>query len=247
MNLQAPFQASDLEELDARLLSRAERVVPMYDVARGDTAPGVLGLRHDVDDNAGSLVTAMHMAEWEFERGYSSTYFLLHGSHYWGEEMLIAAERLEELGHEVGLHVNAIAEALRTGRDPRAILREAVDELRTAARVVGVVAHGDNLCHEVFFVNDEMFVESRRPNCGDPMRTLQWGSNSVKLHPVPRGDYGFEYDPNWLHRGNYVSESGGKWSQEFDRVVGVFEQRSGQLHMLVHPDWWAQAFVEVTV
>lgn len=216
----------------------------MYDVARGDTSPGVIGLRHDVDDNQGSLDTALRMAEWEFEHGYSSTYYLLHGSYYWGEEMLICAEHLEGLGHEVGLHVNAIAEALRTGRDPRAILREAIDELRTAVRVVGVVAHGDPLCHEVFFVNDEMFVESPRPNCGDAQRTLQWGGQSVKLHPVPCGDYGIEYQANWLSRGDYLSDSGGKWSQPFDVVAAAFPGQ-GQLHMLVHPDWWAEAFAGV--
>lgn len=247
MNPTAPFTASDLLELHTSLLSQADRVVPMHDVARGDTGPGVIGLRHDVDDNPGSLDTAMHMAQWEFEHGYSSTYFLLHGSYYWGEDMLVKAEQLEELGHEVGLHVNAIAEALRTNRDPRAILREAIDELRTAVRVVGAVAHGDNLCHEAFFVNDEMFAESARPNCGDPTRTIQWGGSRVKLHPVSRADFGIEYDPNWLSRGNYVSDSGGRWSQPFDKVVDGFSQRTGQLHMLVHPDWWAQAFVEVAV
>lgn len=245
MNLSAPFTASDLEELDARLYSQAERVVPMYDIHRGDTGPRVLGLRHDVDDNTGSLDTALRMAEWEFERGYSSTYFLLHGSHYWNEEMLICAEHIQELGHEVGLHVNAVAEALRTDRDPRAILREAIDELRTAVRVVGVVAHGDNLCHEAFFVNDEMFIESRRPNCGADNRTLRWNGHTVKLHPVSRADYGIEYDANWLSRGDYLSDSGGKWSQFFDGVCERFGE--GQLHMLVHPDWWSEAFVEVAV
>lgn len=216
----------------------------MYDVARGDTSAGVIGLRHDVDDNAGSLDTAMRLAEWEFERGYSSTYFLLHGSYYWGEEMLMQAERLEELGHEVGLHINGIAEALRTNRDPRAIVREAVDYLRTAVRVVGCVAHGDPLCHKAFFVNDEMFTESRRPNCGDSTRTISFEGARVKLHPVSRADFGFEYDPNWLSRGNYVSDSGGQWSQPFDEIV--FPD-TGQLHMLVHPDWWSEAFVEVAV
>ena len=66
------------------------------------------------------------MAAWEFEHGYSSTYFLLHGSHYWDEDMLCRAPLFEELGHEVGIHVNAIAEALRTHRDPHVILTDAL-------------------------------------------------------------------------------------------------------------------------
>lgn len=218
----------------------------MYDIHKGDSGADVLGLRHDVDDNAGSLQTALRLAEWEFSHGYSSTYYLLHDSHYWGEEMLMAAEQMEELGHEVGIHVNAIAEALRQQRDPRAILREAVDYLRTAVRVVGAVAHGDELCHKAHFVNDEMFLESPRPDCGARDRAVVHNTRSVKLNPVSMWDFGIEYLANWLPRGDYISDSGGKWSQPFERVVSGFGER-GQLHMLVHPDWWSEAFVEVTV
>lgn len=248
MRPQAPFRASDLEELDARLLSRAERVVPMYDVARGDTGAGVIGLRHDVDDNQGSLDTALAMARWEFARGYSSTYFLLHGSYYWGEQALNAAEEFEELGHEVGIHVNAIAEALRTQSDPHVVLAEALAYLRNSARVVGCVAHGDPLCRRkdesVVFVNDELFSESPRPGIGPATRTLVFKGRRMRLAPIPRSTYGLEYDANWLSRGNYVSDSGGRWSQPFERVVSGFPG-DGQLHVLVHPDWWSEAFVEV--
>ena len=248
MNEHAPFTASDLEELDARLLSKAARVVPMYDVARGDTAANVIGLRHDVDDNAGSLDTALALAQWEFEHGYSSTFYLLHGSHYWGDEAFVAAEKLDELGHEVGIHVNAIAEALRDERDPHVVLDEALTELRSAVRVVGCVAHGDPLCRRqdgtVRFVNDEMFSESPRPDVGEATRTISYNGYKLRLAPIPRGVYGLEYDPNWLSRGDYLSDSGGRWSQSWGDVCDSWPDR-GQLHVLVHPDWWACPFVGV--
>jgi hypothetical protein len=238
------FTATDLVELDAKLLSRAERVVPMRDVFKGDTAPNVIGLRHDVDDNPGSFDTALHMAEWEFEHGYSSTYFLLHGSHYW--PMLIEVPRFEELGHEVGIHVNAIAEGLRLRCDPHVILGEAISELRaTGVRVVGCVAHGDALCHRARFVNDEMFTETPRPGYGAPDRLIEHEGVMCSLQPMSRQKYGLEYDANWLSRGEYLSDSGGQWSQPFEDVAGRFGQ--GQLHMLIHPDWWAEAFAPVTV
>lgn len=249
MNPSAPFLASDLEELDARLLSRAERVVPMHDVARGDTGPRVVGLRHDVDDNPGSLATAIQLARWEFERGYSSTYYLLHGSHYWCDVMLGVAEEMEELGHEVGIHVNAIAEALRHNSDPHAILADALAYLRTAVRVVGCVAHGDELCREngrLRFVNDEIFSESPRPEVGAQTRTITHNGVSLRLAPIPRATYGLEYDANWLSRGDYLSDSGGEWSQPFEEVAARWPGH-GQLHMLVHSDWWSEAFVEVVV
>lgn len=245
MKTESPFHASDLEELDARLYSRAARVVPMRDIAKGDIGHRVIGLRHDVDDNEGSFDTALRMAEWEFEHGYSSTYYLLHGAHYWNEEMLCRAPQFEELGHEVGIHVNALAEALRQDRDPHMILVEAVAELRTAVTVRGCVAHGDSLCHAAMFVNDEMFAECRRPSMGDHRRTLEHDGVRIPIRPVSRDVYDLEYDANWLSRGNYLSDSGGRWSQPFDDVVAAFG--NGQLHMLVHPDWWAEGFAEVAV
>lgn len=246
MRPQAPFRADDLAELDSALLSQAERVVPMRDVFKGDRGPRVIGLRHDVDDNPGSFETALRIAEWEFERGYSSTYFLLHGSHYWNEEWLGAVPQFEELGHEVGIHVNAIAEAFRQRRDPHAILNESITQLReTGVRVVGSVAHGDALCHVARFVNDEMFQESPRPDYGAPDRLITHDGVVCPLVPISRKNYGLEYDANWLPRGDYLSDSGGRWSQEFAWVAARFGE--SQLHVLQHPDWWAEAFVPEVV
>lgn len=219
----------------------------MRDVFKGDTGPRVIGLRHDVDDNVGSFDTALRMAEWECEHGYSSTYFLLHDSHYWTEGMLAWVPRFEELGHEVGIHVNAIAEALRQRRDPHDILACALGELReTGVRVVGCVAHGDQpICREANFVNDELFVESRRPKMGHHERLVEWEGVICPLQPVKREVYGLEYDPNWLSRGEYLSDSGGVWSKPFEGVVERFG--CGQLHVLQHSDWWREAFAPVEV
>ena len=248
MSSRKPFGASDLEELDACLFSRAARVVPMRDVFKGDRASDVIALRHDVDDNPGSLDTALRMAEWEFDHGYSSTYYLLHGSHYWGEECFVAAERLVELGHEVGLHNNAIAEAFRQKRDPLTILAEALAELRASVPVYGVVAHGDDLCYidkvlgTLRFVNDEVFSESPRPNLGAASRIVYRGDVAVVIEPVPRHEFGIEYDAAWLPRDNYLSDSWGLWSQPLEAVAEAFGR--GQLHVLQHPDWWSHAFME---
>jgi hypothetical protein len=237
-----PFQYADLEELHTELFSRADRVVPMRDIHKGDTDANVIGLRHDVDDNIGSFWAALRMAEWEFEHGYSSTYFLLHGSHYWGPEMFEQVPQFEELGHEVGIHVNALAESLRIRQDPHAILAEALSELRASGvRVAGCVAHGDPLCHSSHFVNDELFTESRRESYGPADRMLVHERVAVHIAPMSRRAYQLEYDANWLRRGDYISDSGGQWSQSFSEVCAAWPER-GQLHLLIHPDWWVDAF-----
>lgn len=240
------FDRRDLEQLDELLYSRAARVVPMRDIWKGDIGHRVIGLRHDVDDNHGSFETALRMAEWEMQHGYSSTYYLLHGASYWNR--IHEAVVFEELGHEVGLHVNGIAEGLRQKRDPAQIVREALGELREFVRVEGCVAHGDELCRGedglLRFVNDEMFLESPRPLCGDPCRIITVGDVALPLSPVSRVEMGLLYDATWLPRGLYLSDSGGRWSRPPSRIAEQFGE--AQLHMLVHPDWWAGAFVGVT-
>jgi hypothetical protein len=248
VNLTAPFTPADLDELD-QFFSEADRVVPMRDVFMGDRGDRVIGLRHDVDDNPGSFATALKMAQWEFDHGYSSTYFLLHGSYYW-DEALTMAGWFEELGHEVGIHVNAVAEALRTKRAPHLILARALHELRNAGvRINGAVAHGDPLCHRANFVNDEMFLECARPSYGAPDRLVEYGGVVCPLEPLSMSVFELDYDANRLPRGDYISDSGGRWNphpDSFDRAVGNWSQ-AGQLHMLVHPDWWGEAFVPVEV
>jgi hypothetical protein len=242
------FTAMELAELDARLYSQADRVVPMRDVWKGDTGPRVLALRHDVDDNRDSFETALRMAEWERDHGYSSTYFLLHGASYWTPENLVRALAFEELGHEVGIHVNAIAVALRERRSPEWILLEALGDLRSVGlRIDGCVAHGDELCGDGFggvrFVNDEMFVECARPAVGPPVRDITHKGTTVRIEPQPLSDFHLGYDANWLPRARYLSDSGSMWRGSFDEVVEWFG--TGQLHMNVHSDWWSKAFVAV--
>ena len=65
---------------------------------------GDLILRHDVDL---SLDAALRMAELEAEEGAAATYFLMTESVFYNlasSEGRAALERLEELGHRVGLH-----------------------------------------------------------------------------------------------------------------------------------------------
>lgn len=247
MRTHAPFQASDLEELDARLLSRADAVVSIAESIGASV--WTVGMRHDVDN---VLEPAVAMAEWEAERSYAATYFILHSAPYWSDKdaLRTALERIAAGGHEIGFHTNALAEALRTGRDPAEIVHEAVDELRSYGyEVRGVVAHGDPLCHEVpgGFVNDELFAECVRPSYGLPERTLSWNGVEVPIRRRSWAEFGFRYDPNWLSRALEFSDSGGQWHSNFDDVVAAFPYPNGQVQILAHPCWWAEAFVEESV
>lgn len=235
----------DLQVLDDVVLSNARAVVSMLEVHEGAREEDVIGLRHDVDDNPGALPTAVNIARWEAERGYRATFYMLHTAPYWEDERQLrsALDEIAGYGHEIGIHANAIAEGLRGRGDPHLILEEAIGRLRSFGHPVrGVVAHGDPLCRdrngEVWFVNDEQFLECVRPEMGDPHRLLGNGKTTVRLDPRPLADFGLVYEAYRVPRVRYLSDSGGRWNIDpAEAAVG-----QGQLHILWHPDWWADAF-----
>ena len=265
MRPEQPFQPDDLADLDGRLLSRAHAVVAIRDLANGNRHRDVIGLRHDVDNHPEALPCALSFARWEAERGYRSSYYLLHSADYFRSPGFeAAAAELATIGHEVGIHTNAIAEALRTGRDPDEILDEAVDRLRGFGHaVVGVVGHGDQLCRVAGFANDEHFVECARPSNGAPDRTLTVDKRrSLTLAPRPLARFGLRYEAvraaQATSAGAYTNtDSNGRWHFPFEDTVAAFERvtqlgpgaaagaayrAAPQTVLLVHPDWWPQAF-----
>ena len=247
MNDHSPFQPQDLADLDEQLLAQAVAVVSMREVFLGQNWHRVIGMRHDIDN---VIEPALAMAEWEAERGYRSTYYVLHTAPYWNDERLVRGilERMADLGHEIGLHNNALAAAVVTGRDPRAILFEALERLRGwDLDIRSTVAHGDPLCYgddkQVRFVNDEVFVECARPVFGAADRAVA----GVTIRPARLSAFGLDFDASWLSRGAYLSDSGGRWSRPgFDKVAEGFPY-PGQLHVLVHCDWWVDAFAPLPV
>jgi hypothetical protein len=238
-----PFRVRDLDALE-ELYERAWLVVAMEDVFDGGDRANFLAVRHDVDNE---IHSSLRMARWEEERGYRSTYYILHTAPYWQDKTLLRSslEWIAECGHEIGIHNDAITVALETGRDPADILTEAIDELRSYGHTIrSTVAHGNRLCHIARYVNDEMFSSCSRPDHGSPGRTLEHGGHRLSLLPVSPSTFGLDFDANWLPRGDYLSDSGGRWSQPFEEVAAAFPSR-GQLHMLVHPCWWSEAFERV--
>lgn len=263
MRHREPYDRTDLDELDQRLLSQAFSVIAMQEVYAGNRHADVIAMRHDVDAGH-ALGVAADMAEWEAERGYRSTYYILHSSPYWGtKDFPRLLERIASAGHEIGMHTNALAESFRQNRDPDLILEDALRTLRSFGYPVrGIVGHGDGLCNrdaapgEPWFANDEQFVECARPKDGAPDRLITRGSISRRLAPRPLADFGLDYEAVRLGRGFTQTDSGGKWYFEFDATVAEFTAVTTdgpaalasrplghkQLHLLVHPDWWTNAF-----
>lgn len=249
MRLAAPFKANDLVWLNG--LYQMADVVSMEDIYHGAndpqidvSAPTTIGLRHDCDN---VIHPAVALARWEEYHQVFATYYVLHSAPYWQDKKLLreSLETIAGLGHEIGIHNDALTVALQTGRDPADILHEAIDELRGYGHTIrSTVAHGHHLCRVAHYVNDEMFDGCERPDYGKPGRWLEYRGQRVQIPWMKLSEFGLDFDANWLPRGDYLSDSGGHWSQPFDEVANAWPSR-GQLHILQHPDWWAEAFEQV--
>jgi hypothetical protein len=244
----------------------------MEDAFDGDKGANTIALRHDCD-SAQSLDNAVQMAYWEAERGYRSSYYILHTSRYWHYSRFPRLlEQIAGCGHEIGIHTDALAESLVTGEDPDVILNRAIKCLRDLGHTIrGAAGHGNAICNraagpgEPWFSNDEHFTECRRTQLnGEPMppadRLLWRGRIQRKLAPRSLADFGLEYEALWLSVPFYfrLSDSGGRWRDEgFDTIAEMFARQTHvtaaaetsddpmQLHVLQHPDWWGQAFASV--
>lgn len=194
----------------------------------GVELPEPLYMRHDVDHN---LEHAVKFARWEAEQGWRSTYFILHSSWYWEHAangdlqalaiMLNQVRELRDLGHEIGIHSNAVALARDDGEDPgheraAAILHTALAQLRQmteTADVIGSAAHGDVRCTTHGVHNNDLWRE-------------QGGTHDLD-------EFDLTYEAYFLHRDkHYISDSGGQWSGPLEHHP---EKRTS---MLVHPCHW---------
>lgn len=232
--------------------------VPVREFAAHSTGASV-ALRHDVDHD---IDIALEMARYEYDRGVRATYYVLHTAGYWQDPLL--AEKLLQLqdyGHEVGIHLNILADWMRGNTDdPGQHLLKLLEPLRnTGVRIEGMSAHGDQLCYSGNFINYWAFRELRpdAPEYDEHNRTAEGplsGENDKRVpYPVnhkiyrPSGasfdlwsvsmkEMGIAYDAWHLPMDHYFSDSGGSWKRTPDPLK--FDLSRGRTQILIHPIHW---------
>ena len=223
-------------------------------------ATGVVALRHDVDHD---LDVALEVAYWEHEQGHRASYYVLPTAGYWDDDPALIDKclQLQDYGHEVGLHVNILAEwfAGQTS-DPATRLTEQLARLRDGGVTVrGLAAHGDRLCYEHSVANDWCFAELRpvNPMESEDYRTAEGppdpnGSRFVRYptgHQVRRPDgtvfplwsislreHAIDYDAWHTRFDRYFSDSGGTWARTPDPIYADAGHERWQV--LMHPIHW---------
>ncbi len=236
------FTAADLFELDKRYLAKAPAVVSLREVFAGNKHERVIGLRHDIDNEPGAFECGLRIAEWEAARGYRSTYYLLHTAAYWKQpDFADGVRRLTALGHEVGIHNDALGEAMVTGDDAHDIFGHALGQLRAICTVRSTVAHGNRTLTAAGARNDEIWTEAgkQRAVLGAPNR---WVCEGCRIEPRSLASYDLDFEALiTLPRGLELTDSGGEGWHDFMKTLGHWRRGKGQLHINMHPDWWKKA------
>lgn len=206
-------------------------------------------LRHDVDHD---MNKAVRMAEIEYEAEVQSTYFVLHTAGYYKESDFIEKCRyIQDMGHEVGLHNNIITVALEKPYEtPDGLLAKELAFLRdNGIDVRGTVAHGDDVCHELNYVNYQIFKGCEVKNKPDDIA-------GVEFYTINMADHGLDYEALFIKRHSYLSDSGGVWSWNYPKKAELIEKHGESqdviahvnrlgavegelvLQVLIHPTWW---------
>lgn len=219
----------------------------------------VVALRHDVDHD---LDLALEMAFWEHRRGCRASYYLLHTAEYWHDEQLVEkCLQLQDFGHEVGLHLNVMAEWARCEIDDvDTRLSELLWRLREGGvDVVGVSAHGDRLCYERGFINYWMFAdvrpdepavaESGRSAEGLPVDEVRFRIDYPREEALARDDgaalplwtssleaHGLAYHAFHVPSDRYLTDSGGAWTRSPDPQE--LDCSNGRFQVLMHPIYY---------
>lgn len=223
--------------------------------------PGLegIGLRHDVDYD---VEAAVALGRAEADAGCRSTFYLLHSATYWGAPAFAeACQCLIGLGHEVGLHLNVLAEWYEGRIDSLAErLGQVLSDLRSLGfEVTGCAAHGDPSCYRGQFANHWMLEELRGANPAltetgvsaegirderprfqlrypETHRLTRAGGDEVPLWSLAMGNFGLEYHAVHVRHSHYFSDSGGSWKRTPDpRSVSY---QGGRWQVLMHPEYW---------
>ena len=225
---------------------------------KNDKGKGLIALRHDVDHD---LDLALEMARFENELKIRSTYFVLPGVSYWSEDKFLdKCLQIQDYGHEIGLHINLLAEWFKSETDDiEKSLETQINFLRNAGiSLSGIAAHGDSSCYEGNFSNYWMFKELKPidPYKEENNRTAEGPySKSDRKLSYPKSNYLVRSDNKkfslwslsmkkfnllyhaWhLNHDNYFSDSGGYWLNGKDPINEVFSSKRIQIN--IHPIYW---------
>lgn len=176
----------------------------------GNTEKQVILLRHDVDFK---LKNALPLARIEGELGIKATYFIRVNARYnlFFHENYNILKEIQELGHEIGLHVTEGLGKLFNEDNSEMIRKQlCILEAVTGVKIKGISAHEPSRMGHA--ITDDKLKEFG----------LQYQA----------------YSPIFIKDMKYVSESGGKWYEHCFCEFVSNPEKYPKLCILTHPIWW---------
>ncbi len=192
--------------------------------------------RHDVDRKPGN---ALRLAELEADRGIQSTYYVRTTDEVFRPDLI---RRLAALGHEVGLHYEAVDRAGGDLTAARETFARNLDLVRGVVPVETVCMHGNPLTPhdnrdlwdvaslDAFDLRGEAYLSTDFESVvyfSDTGRTWRDGALKIKDHTMGEGDKRVSADSTY-------------------DLLGLF--REGQVSracLLTHPNRWAETRTEL--
>lgn len=202
---------SDYKTLLERLCDLNIKAIPFNEVDLTSEAPSdqvTCLIRHDLDID---IVSALHMAQLEFDYGIRSSWFLLHTSPYYGwfDETCntfyrngcmrhVYRELQDRYNHEVALHTDGLHVYQNWGRDGAYAVEKELEWLRSGGlKITGTTAHNS---HSVYGAENFAIFKGRPIRSGAnpsdcPREVVQNGKVAL-LQQLDESSLGLHYEAN---------------------------------------------------
>jgi len=209
-------------------------------------------IRHDIDH---SPFVALKMAKVEAEHGLYGSYYMLTTDSpdikkIWREEKeeaLNALKKIQDLGHEVGLHYDLLGDFLESGNDVGKICEKTLTGFREAGiNVFGCVAHGSQRLSKYLnakgikdfpreCINFNIWEESNEKEA-----MVELNDRKIKVPFLKLSDYEMKYEAYKVRRNYYHSDNNYVFWQHGDPIHTINNKmKEGEiLCILVHPFVW---------
>ncbi len=210
----------------------------------------ILLIRHDVDR---SIDIALDLAQLEKDAGIRATYFLLPSANYfdYSERLAEKIKILSEMGHEIGLHSNAIADYYRINK-PFKCIRHDIGSLYLFSTLKNIFSKSktikDILTEPLNFIRELNIEVSGTSPHGDRLCSKIGFNNADLWKKYSLSDFGLVYDTSML---SYDCFLGSRLWQGINLpdnknyglgIIDKFNSMSyGVFQLLTHPCNWRKA------
>ncbi|MGQ9628970.1 MAG: hypothetical protein ACUVXI_01490 [bacterium] len=222
MDNQCSFKFSHYEETLERALSLGYVLTSFRDY--NESLGKVMILRHDVDYGDG-MRKAMNFAEIERDLGARATYFIkTHCPEYnpFEYKTYVTLRKILAMGHEIGLHFEAVDMSYITGEDEVELFLKEKDVLERIldVKIISASQHIDYSCYS-------------HPD-------YHWFFDRYKREDVDIVNYASE--KRFVEDMKYLSDSNSVW------LEGCFCKHLGKhdkFQILTHPKWWFNEYYHI--